>query len=113
MAQKIYADIQHIKEAINEVGTTDQSVIDTLEQAAKRASAQIESEFVFLVSDEVPFDDPVPEFLEELANQLTEAYFWELQNGNKDLVETALLRIKEQRDRRFNQVPSIIRGNPV
>ena len=71
---------------------------------------ELESEFVYLISDTIPFSSP-PDWFVQLANKLTEAYFWEKQNGNSDMVKATQEKIKMERLKRYGQVQAITRGN--
>jgi hypothetical protein len=114
MAQTIYADVatvtDDVYDAIDESGTTDASVIAHVNESAKQASGELEAEFIYLISDTVPFTTPFPDWFRELANKLTEAYFWNKQNGDTKMLEAMEKRIQRERNLRFNQVQTIIRG---
>lgn len=112
--QTIYSEVTAVTDsvylAIDERGTTDQSVIDFVQQSARQASGELESDFLFLISDTVPFTSP-PDWFVELANKLTEAYFWEKQNGSTQMIEEVQKKIDQERERRFGQAPAITRGD--
>ena len=91
--------------------TTNQSSIDKINQAAKRASGLIESRFLFLVQDTAPFDFPLPDWLEELANELTEGFFWQMQNGDVTKINDAKEHMTQTIQDRFERFPTITRGN--
>lgn len=114
MVQTIYSEVAAVTDSvykeIDESGTTDQSVIDLVNESATQASSEIEAQFVFLISDTVPFVSP-PDWFVELANELTVGHFWNKQNGDKTILEHAREAIKESRNLRFNQPPAITRGN--
>jgi len=115
MVQTIYAEVATVTDsvykAIDESGTTDQSVIDTVNESATQASSELEAEFIYLISDTIPFTTPFPDWFVELANKLTEANFWQKQNGSDSMLKTVRTQIQAQRQRRFEQVPTLIRGN--
>ena len=115
MAQTVYSEVASVTDSvykeIDESGTTDQSVIDTVNESAGQASSEIEGEFVFLISDTVPFTTPFPDWFIELANALTVGYFWQKQNGDTTSIENARQAIQQAREKRFNQAPAITRGN--
>lgn len=115
MTQTNYADSATttgaVYRAIHEESTTDTTVIDSVEESSLQASGELETAFIFLISDTVPFVNP-PDWFTQLANELTEAYFWEKQNGNTQMLEQVQKKIDNTRVLRYGQVPTIVRGTP-
>lgn len=117
MAQTVYSEVATVTDSvykdIDESGTTDQSVIDLVNESAAQASSEIEAEFIYLISDTVPFSTPFPDWFVELANELTVGHFWNKQNGDKTILEHAQKAIHNARQKRFDQPATSIRGNVI
>lgn len=108
MGQTLYSRLTEVLKAIDEVGTTDQSVLDMVDQSRKQSSSKLEGDFVFLLSDTIPFVN-VPEWFVNLDNRLSESIFWQKQNGDTKMYDSVVEEIDDTREKRYNQVPAVSR----
>jgi len=97
------ADEAKVKEDIDEVGTTDTSILNLISRSNEDASEELRSVFLDLID----FTITLPDFYVQLATELTTSYFWVKSNGTdeaKNQREEVRAKAKEVLIKRFSPI---------
>ncbi len=107
----LFGDDTRVEQDIDEVGTTNQNILDLIKRSNEDASSEMQSVFEGNVDFTGNLPDDLPDFFRQLVIELQTAYFWVKSNNDEaanTIIEGVRAKAKLTLEKRFAPALSTI-----